>query len=307
MPPGRTSSPAEDTSLRMGTGKEGAMRRTWLRGCVAAGCVAACAGWARAEGGDTPDALKTPTFAGELRWWFFALDGDLRVNDVDQTGTAVKGTILEFGREYDLDTQSGAPELLARLNLGVGFAFSGSYMEMGSDGNRLLRRDVTYAGETYNAGDYLSSALDLRYSRAMVEWHVVDLLGVAAGIAAGGAYIRFDAEIERTTGSPPVTTTTHEIGHAPFPLLGGIVRVAPVKWFYARAEVAGGGGTWDDLEGYWLDAAAGAYLLPLRNIAIGGGVRVLHLDIQNLDMGKNAEAEGRFTLYGVYVAVEVRL
>lgn len=281
------------------------MRRT-MRVGLAAGLVAVAAATARADG-DTPDAQKAPTFAGEARWWFLNLDGDLRVSDVDQTGTAVKGTILEFGREYDLDTQAGAPELTARLNLGVGFAFSASYLELGSDGNRVLRRDVTYAGQTYNAGDYLSSALDLRYARGMVEWNLVDLLGVAAGVTAGCAYVRFEADIERTSGTPPVTTTTHEIGHAPFPLVGGIVRVAPVKWFYARADVAGGGGTWDDLQGYWLDAAVGGYLLPVRNIALGGGVRVLHIDIQNLDMGKKAEAEGRFTLYGVFAAVEIRL
>ncbi len=276
------------------------MASGFLAGLGTVIALAVATGEARADEGGSR-AASEPTLAAEVRWWWLALDGDLRVSDLDPSGEVLRGTILEFGREYELDTRVGTPEALARLSLGGSVAIHGSYLEVGSDGNEQLRRGVSYGGRTYTAGEWLSTALDLRYARAALSWMPLDLLGVRAGAIVGGAWLRFDATVEDDDGR------THARGEAPFPFVGVAARAALADFLLVRGDVSGLAGSYGDLRGLWADGSLAAHLVPVRNVTIGVGLRALHVDVGELDLGRSAWAEGRFTLFGVYAAVELRI
>ncbi|MCI0341931.1 MAG: hypothetical protein L0216_12420 [Planctomycetales bacterium] len=262
--------------------------------------LAAASGTARADEGGSRASVE-PTLAAEIRWWWLALDGDLRVSDLDPSGEVLRGTLLEFGSEYDLDTRVGTPEAVARLSLGGSVSVLAGYFEVGSDGNEQLRRGVSYGGRTYTAGEWLSTALDLRYARAALSWMPLDLLGVRAGAMVGAAWLRFDATVADDDGR------TRARGEAPFPCAGLAARVALADFLFVRGDVSGLAGSYGDLRGLWLDGSLAAHLVPVRNVTIGGGVRALHVDVEELDLGRQAWAEGRFTLFGVYAVVEIRI
>lgn len=256
------------------------------------------------EGADTPQVL-----ALEGRWLFFNLDGSTKVTDTDVTGTAIRGTTAGFADEFDLDTTLGAPELAVELNVFWGWGVVASYLEVGTDGDTILQEDINVDGNMYSAGDYVSDAIDLRYGKALIRAHFLeDVFGVSAGITFGAGFTRFDQEVEHVPAGSTTGTTSHETGRMTMPQLGAVLHVAPIEWFFADLDISGGYIAYDGDRGAWFDGTLGIYFLPISRIAIGGGVRFLHIDLEKVELDTDfAWAAGRFTLFGVYLGLEIRL
>lgn len=278
--------------------------------CLAAALGAALwqAAPAAAQDGEKKGA-ETPTVAIEARWLFFNLDGSTKVTDTDVTGQALRGTTMGFADEYDLDTELGAPEVVVELNVFGGWGVIGSYLEVGTDGGTVLQENVVVDGQSYNIGDYVSDSIDLRYGKAMLRWNLIEnLLGVSAGPIFGAGYVRFDQQVERIAPGSPVVQVSHETGRMTLPQLGATLHWAPVDWFFADLEVSGGWLAYEGDRGAWGDGTFGIAFVPISQIAIGGGVRFVHIDLERVELDSDfAWAAGRFTLFGVYIGLEIRL
>jgi hypothetical protein len=266
------------------------------------------AGPAAAQDGETAGA-ETPTIAIEGRWLFFNLDGSTKVTDTDLTGRAIRGTTVGFADEYDLDTSVAAPEVAIELDVIADFGVIGSYLEVGTDGDTVLQEDVVVDGKTYNAGDYVSDALDLRYGKLLMRWNLIEnFFGLSVGPMVGAGYVRFDQEVERIPAGMMTPETSHETGRMTMPQLGAMVHWAPVDWFFIDAELSGGWLAYDGDRGAWGDATLGLAFVPVSQIAIGGGIRFLHIDLEKVELDSDfAWAAGRFSLFGVYIGLEIRL
>lgn len=295
------------------------MRRLWLRTMVAGVALAgAAAAPACAQEGAAVDALVAqknskdvaiPTFGFEARWWFFTLDGTTQLTDRDINGQTLRGTVLDFGKEYELDTANSAPEAVAELKFSKGWGVTASYMEMGSEGSRFLDQGFNYDGQQFNVGDYVSTALNLRYGTILARWMILEnVLGLHVGPTLGCGYVRFDQTVERTSGVPAVTQTVHETGRSPLPLIGVSARFGFYGAGVVKFDASGGYIAYDGNRGAWFDSTLGIYWLPKEVIGIGGGIRFLHIDLTKLELDKHVSwAAGRFTLFGVYLGLEVRL
>ncbi len=262
--------------------------------------------WAQ-EGGETKGAA-TPTVGIEGRWLFFNLDGSTKLTDTDVTGTAVRGTTAGFADEFDLDTDVAAPELAVELNIFGGWGIVASYLEIGTDGDTILQEDIAVDGKIYNVGDYVSDSLDLRYGKALLRWNVIDLLGVSAGPMLGVGFTRFDQEVEHVAAGSSIVEVSHETGRMTLPQLGAALHWAPIDWCYVDLDLSGGWLAYDGNRGAWADGTLGIAVLPISQIAITGGVRVIHMDLEKVELDSDfAWAAGRFTLFGVYLGLEIRL
>lgn len=256
------------------------------------------------------DDIALATLSLEVRWWWFNLDGGTKLTDQDPSGATLEGSVMKWGEEYELDTQNAAPELVAELKVGgKGWGAVASYMEMGSDGSQFLTESFEYDGQQYAVGDFVSQALDLRYGAILARWMLVEnLFGLHVGPTLGIGYVRFDQIVERTSGSPPVTEQVHETGRSPLPLIGASARWSIMGTAILKADVAGGYAAYDGNRGAWFDATLGIYYVYKAVLGIGGGIRFLHIDIEKLELEEDVSwASGRFTLYGAYIALEVRL
>jgi len=256
------------------------------------------------------DDIAIPTLGLEVRWWFFQFDGGTKLTDQDPSGTTLQGSVLKFGEEYELDTQNAAPEVAVELAFGSkGWGAIATYMEMGSDGSQFLTEAYTYDGKNYAIGDYVSTALDLRYGSVQARWMLVEnLFGLHLGPTLGVGYVRFDQQVERTMGTPPVTDTVHETGRTPLPVLGASMRWSILGAALVKCDVSGGYLAYDGNRGAWFDATLGISYVYKKVIGIGIGARFLHIDFEKLELDEDVSwASGRFTLYGFYAALEVRL
>lgn len=256
------------------------------------------------KGADTPTVV-----ALEGRWLFFNLDGSTKVTDTDLTGQALRGTTAGFADEFDLDQDLGAPEVAVELNIFGGWGVVGSYLEIGTDGASILQEDIIVDGKTYSAGDYVSDALDLRYGKALLRVNLIEnLFGFSLGPMAGAGYTRFDQDIDHVASGSSVVETSHETGRMTLPQVGAAVHFAPVDWFFADFEASGGYLAYDGDRGSWIDGTFGLYFLPMSQIAIGAGVRFIHMDLEKVELDSDfAWAAGRFTVFGVYFGLEIRL
>lgn len=280
---------------------------------LALACGLAGSAWlaapADAQEGGTKGADTPTIIAIEARWLFFNLDGSTKVTDTDLTGASLRGTTAGFADEFDLDQDIGAPELAFELNVFGGWGVVGSYLEIGTDGASILQEDIVVDGKNYSAGDYVSDALDLRYGKALIRVHLVEnLLGFSLGPLVGAGFARFDQDIDHVAAGSPVVENSHETGRIVLPQAGAAVHFAPVDWFFADFEASGGYLAYDGNRGAWLDGTLGIYFLPMSQIAIGGGVRFIHMDLEKVELDSDfAWAAGRFTVFGVYIGLEIRL
>ena len=225
-------------------------------------------------------------------------------------GQTLRGTVLEWGEEYELDTQNAAPELVVELSFGAdGWGVIASYMEMGSDGSQVLTTAFDYDGKSYSVGDFVSTALDLRYGYIQARWMLVeDLMGLHIGPTLGSGYVRVDQIAERWTGVPLAAEQVHETGRTPLPLAGVSSRWGLYETAVVKLDVSGGYIAYDGNRGVWFDAVLGVTYLFKGTIGIGAGLRFLHIDIAKLELEEDISwAAGRFTMFGVYVGLEVRL
>lgn len=143
-------------------------------------------------------------------YWFPSLDGTVKV---EESGI---GTTIDFDKDLGIDDEN-YPCVEAFVGLG-NHHLSLTYTGIDYSGKKRLTRSIEFAGETYTAGDVVTSSLEYRMIDLHYQYDLLDLENILAGFSLGGVlqvkYLDGDIGL-KTTGIDEKEDLT-----LPIPMLG---------------------------------------------------------------------------------------
>lgn len=206
-------------------------------------------------------------------YWFAQLDGEVVEHDLP-------GGTIDVDDTLDLEDED-IVNLHATAQLG-NFTIDASYFDVDYDGNNQLIQTIEFAGEQFTIGTELDSDLELQFASGKLGFGLIELGPVVIGALAGVDYFNLDGEL--TSSTPPVTAT--EQLEAPFPIVGAVATLNQPLGdhlsVFASAELSGIYVDAFDIRGGFLDLA-GQVGVQLSVVRIGGGYRLLDVDIDDTD------------------------
>ncbi|MGD8513008.1 MAG: hypothetical protein PVG85_03575 [Deltaproteobacteria bacterium] len=231
-------------------------------------------------------AMPSQGFEAGLRgdYWFPELSGDL---SVDAEG--ITGTSLDLETDLGLDDES-YPVVEAFVGLG-NHHLRGRYYNADYSGTKILTEDITFNGETYAAGERITSSLEYDVYDVMYQYDLLDLENVAAGFTLGlvGRVEVFDGDVEIK--SETLDKIERESFTAAVPMLGLNLHVGILAdWLEGRVLATGmsyGDGT-------LFDGQAEVSFTPFPFLDIHGGYRLLTIDLDVDDVELNYDNGGPY-------------
>ncbi len=222
------------------------------------------------------------------RYWMPKLDSTVRVVESNLVGTDVN-LVDDLG----FDDRKNFGEGHLQIKFARRHKFNFSFMPLKWEAEKILTRTIEFAGETFTVGTNVQSKADLDLFKAGYEY---DFLVGKSGFL-GGTIDVLVAKANVELKAPALAITEKEEKTIPFPIIGLIGRVYPIKWIHLTGKVSGiplGG------FGYVIDAEAILGLNPVKYVGISGGYRYLQT---NLKYDNNFLD---FRLHGPFVALDIR-
>ena len=218
-------------------------------------------------------------------YWFPGLNGDLKVD-----AKGISGTKLDFSSDLGMDAES-MPIIEAFAGIDD-HHFSLSYYNIDYKGDKVLKEQIFFNGQTYTAGERVKSELSYSVIDAQYRYDLIDLENFLAGGSIGlvGKVKYFDGSARLKTS----TKSEKQDFRAPIPMLGAHLHLGLLEDVLEfQAQVAGIGYSGAGI----VEGFADLSYTPFPFLDIHGGYRVLYLQADTDDVELN------FNTAGPYVAL----
>ncbi len=217
----------------------------------------------------------------EGRYWFTDLSGT-----VTSSMAGLPGTELNLSKDLGVKGSKGFPEVR------VGFNFFSNriryaFVPMKWSGSTTISQTFNFNGQSFSAGDRISSEMRAYYHRLGYEYDFIDTLGNRLGTIVELKYFDVEATVnDSTTG----IKKSKSIG-LPVPTIGIAGRVSLPIMFSFGGEVTGIslGST-----AYVLDGEASVDYKPVPFVSVTGGYRALILHLDHSNSRANVTVKGPF-------------
>lgn len=238
---------------------------------------------------------------GRYRLWQTDLEGEIRADDAGLIGIDIR-----LDRDLDLDTDVVMNNLGAWVCIPLLGRVVVDYWFGQFEGEEMLTRDITYAGQTFGVGQNVETTLDWRVLTAMFEYSFRvpfsgSMLGLRVGARAGFKVLFLEAQID----SALTEKRTADLKGGT-PVLGVAAELYFATYFSALIEIDGlsaasfGGGFSGHLFDYSL-VVRGGY----KGFFAGVGFRAVDIVIE--DDRSNVEViEGNVRISGFFVEAGFR-
>jgi len=203
---------------------------------------------------------------------FPELSGVIRVDDA-----GIIGTELDLEDDLDIDNE-GYPviEVFAGIEKHhLSFAF----YSLDYDGDTVLKRDIYFNGELFQANDRVVSNIEYDNYDAMYRYDLIDLENFLAGGSLGlvGRLMAFNGSASIAS----ATVTTKKDFTAAIPMVGANFHVGILKDIIEARVLITGIGYSDNTA---VDGQAEISLTPFPFLNINGGYRFLRIDVEEDDV-----------------------
>jgi len=206
------------------------------------------------------------------------LEGRYWMPDLSTSGRFVDegnlGTDIDFKDDLGLSDKN-FPQARITLNLGENHRLRASYTPISYSGDHNLIKTIIFSDTTYNIGTRVITDLDIQYITLGWAWQFVN---IGNGTLKLGPVVDlkgfiFDASLQ----APALGVDESAGAPAGFPTIGLALDVNPRDKVNIFAEVTG---VYAGKYGYFADGEAGLKLIPIKNLSISGGYKILKLDAE---------------------------
>jgi len=231
--------------------------RSFMAGLFVAGCIGvAAAGEQRA------------TLELEGRWWMPNLSAEGKVEQDDI------GTEIDFKNDLGL-ADKDFPFGRLTWYIGPNSRLRASYTPISYSGDTAITKQIIFDGTTYTAGSRVITDLSVQYITFGWVWQPIN---IANGTFKLGPQIDLKGFlIDASLRAPALGVDESANVPAGFPTLGLVADLNPTERMNVFADISGiSAGSY----GYFFDAEAGLKLIPVKNLSIVGGYKILRLNAE---------------------------
>jgi hypothetical protein len=260
-------------------------RMIWRRTLAAGAFLLAATAAVRATDTATAnqDRIRIEIAAG---YWHPGLDAILSGDAAGQIGTAIN---LKSDLDYD---DRGLPDVHLTVWPARKHQVKFEYFPIKNSSELVLKRDLTFVGGSYRAGETINSTLDWKTYRFVYQYDVVQRRRGSVGAIIELRQTDLQLRLTSSSANNPGRS------RIPTPGLGvaGQVNATPRLSFSAEATAFAVPDRADrHYGGHYIDFSGGATLRVVRHLSAQGGLR--SIDIRHL----GATNTGKIKLTGPYV------
>lgn len=187
------------------------------------------------------------------------------------------GTEVDFKTDFGLEDKN-FPEGRFTWHTGPKSKIRLAFTQIQYSGDKIVERTIEFGGETYSIGTQVITDFDVTYLRLGWAWQFINIadgkLKFGTLLEAKGFWV--DASLRAPNLNPPVEEA--EKFAFGLPTIGLALDINPHKTVNVFAEVSG---LFAGKYGYFFDAEVGVKIIPIKNLSIVGGYKIL--DIQAED------------------------
>ena len=206
-----------------------------------------------------------PKVEFEGRYWITDLTAKAKVTD---SGI---GTEIDFKADLGIKDED-FPDLRFTWYTGPKSKLRLAYTQVAYSGDKNIERTIEFGGSTYTVGTRVITDLDVKYLRLGWAWQFINIANgkVKFGtlVEAKGFFI--DISLDAPNLIPPIKESEKFVGG--LPTVGAALDINPHKVVNVFAEVSG---IYAGEYGYFLDGEAGVKIIPIKNVSVVGGYRIL--------------------------------
>ena len=201
----------------------------------------------------------------EGRYWVTDLTAEGKVTE---SGI---GTKLDFEEDLGIKDEN-LPEGRFTWYTGPNSKLRLTYTQVAYSGDKNIERTIEFGGKTYTVGTRVKTDVDLIYVRLGWAWQFID---IARGTVKLGTLLEakgfwLDISLDAPNLTPPVEASEGFIGA--LPTVGLALDINPHRILNIFAEASG---IYAGNYGYFLDGEAGVKIIPIKNLSLFGGYRIL--------------------------------
>jgi hypothetical protein len=215
-------------------------------------------------------AAAQNTNVGEVNLLFWTPDPELVLQSGALT-TATGITEIDFVQEFGIENDT-FPEI--RFAVGRNHKFRFGYVPVRYEADAIIRRTITFRGQTFTVGAPASTDIDWDIWRFGYEWDFVSRERGFVGVIGELKYNRLDASID----SPLLAEAAATEQKAPVPTVGVIGRGFVHEMVSITAEFSGLRVSTSEFEAKFLDFDINGAVTFGRYIGVQGGFRQVTVD-----------------------------
>jgi len=212
-----------------------------------------------------------PRVEFEGRYWITDLTAKAKVTE---SGI---GTDIDFKADLGLKDEN-FPDVRFTWYTGPKSKLRLAYTQVAYSGAKNVERTIEFNGKTYVVGTRVITDLDVKYLRLGWAWQFINIaegkVKLGTLLEAKGALV--DISLDAPNLIPPIEESEDFIGG--LPTVGVALDINPHKIVNVFAEVSG---IYAGKYGYFLDGEAGLKIIPIKNLSILGGYRILDFKVED--------------------------
>jgi hypothetical protein len=207
----------------------------------------------------------------EGRYWITNLTAEAKVTD------------FGIGTDIDLKDDLGLkdedfPDVRFTWYPGPNSKVRLAYTQVAYSGDKTIGRTISFDGKTYSIGTRVITDFDMKYLRLGWTWQFINIakgkVKFGTLLEAKGALV--DISLDAPYLIPPIKESEKFIGG--LPTVGAALDSNPHKFVNVFAEVSG---IYAGKYGYFLDGEAGVKIIPIKNVSVVGGYRILDFKVED--------------------------
>ena len=201
----------------------------------------------------------------EGRYWITDLTAKAKVTE---SGI---GTDIDFKADLGLKDED-FPDLRFTWYTGPKSKLRLAYAQVAYSGDKNIDRTIEFGGETYTVGTRVITDLDVKYLRLGWAWQFINIAKgkVKFGTLLEAKGILVDISLDAPNLPTPIKESEKFVGG--LPTVGAALDINPHKVVNVFAEVSG---IYAGKYGYFLDGEAGVKIIPIKNVSVVAGYRIL--------------------------------
>lgn len=207
----------------------------------------------------------------EGRYWITDLTGEAKVTE---SGI---GTKIDFEEDLGIKDEN-LPEGRFTWYTGPNSKLRLTYTQVAYSGDKNIERTIEFGGKTYTVGTRVKTDVDLIYVRLGWAWQFINIAKgkVKLGTLLEAKGFLVDISLDAPDLPSPVEESEDFIGG--LPTVGLALDINPHRILNIFAEVSG---IYAGNYGYLFDGEAGVKIIPIKNLSLFGGYRLLDLKAED--------------------------
>lgn len=231
----------------------------------------------------TGRVFAEPVIEVEGRYWVTDLSSHVKA-----TEDLLIGTDIDLVDDLGLGDKD-FPEARLIWNTGPNSLLRFAYTKVSYGGDKNIERTILFSGQSYAVGTHVSTELEVDYFRLGWAWQ---FLSFSEGAVKAGPLLEAKAfMLDASLDAPSIGVSEAEDFMIALPTIGAMLDIKMGEKFNIFAEVSGlpSAGY-----GHFFDTEIGIKFIPMKNLSIIAGYRVIDIELEDDDSYGEVDISGPF-------------